>query len=136
MSKCRILVFGAGVIGSNLAADLFASGCDVTLLARGDWANCIEQKGLTIKSAFLPGKKTYRIPVIRGIIANDEFDVIFVVMRYSQLDATLETLNANISKISFSLGTISLPANFWKSCRRKMLCSHSTWQPDTVKQTG
>ena len=60
MSKCRILVFGAGVIGCNLAADLFASGCDVTLLARGEWADCIEKKGLTIKSAFLPGKKTYR----------------------------------------------------------------------------
>ena len=34
----RILVYGAGVIGANLAADLVASGRDVTLLARGAWA--------------------------------------------------------------------------------------------------
>ena len=77
MNKCRILVFGAGVIGSNLAADLFASGCDVTLLARGEWADIIEKTGLTIQSAFLPGKRTYRIPVIRELRADNEFDVIF-----------------------------------------------------------
>ena len=98
MSKCRILVFGAGVIGSSLAADLFASGCDVTLLARGEWADCIEQDGLIIKSAFLPGKKTCRVPVIRELREDDGFDVIFVVMRYTQLDSTLESLNANVSK--------------------------------------
>ena len=98
MSKCRILVFGAGVIGCNLAADMFASGCDVTLLARGEWADCIEQNGLTIKSAFFPGKKTYRIPVIRELREDDEFDVIFVVMRYSQIDSILGALKANVSK--------------------------------------
>ena len=31
----RILVFGAGVLGCNLANDLFRAGEDVTLLARG-----------------------------------------------------------------------------------------------------
>ena len=98
MSKCRILVFGAGVIGSNLAADLFASGCDVTLLARGEWADCIEQSGLTIKSAFFPSQRTYRIPIIRELRENDEFDVIFVVMRYSQIDSILGALKANVSK--------------------------------------
>ena len=30
----RILVFGAGVIGCNLARNLFRAGKDVTLLAR------------------------------------------------------------------------------------------------------
>lgn len=31
----KILVFGAGVLGCNLARNLFRAGKDVTLLARG-----------------------------------------------------------------------------------------------------
>ena len=33
----KILVFGAGVLGCNLARNLFRAGKDVTLLARGNW---------------------------------------------------------------------------------------------------
>ena len=32
----KILVFGAGVLGCNLARNLFRAGKDVTLLARGN----------------------------------------------------------------------------------------------------
>ena len=35
----KILVFGAGVLGCNLARNLFRAGRDVTLLARGSWAS-------------------------------------------------------------------------------------------------
>ncbi len=55
------------MIGSNLAADLFASGRDVTFLARGEWADTMEKGGLVIDPIFSPGKKTYRIPVIREL---------------------------------------------------------------------
>ncbi len=34
----KILVYGAGVLGCNLARNLFHAGKDVTLLARGNWA--------------------------------------------------------------------------------------------------
>ena len=33
----KILVFGAGVLGCNLARNFFRAGKDVTLLARGAW---------------------------------------------------------------------------------------------------
>ena len=94
----RILVYGAGVIGANLAADLFASGRDVTLLARGPWADTLERKGLTVKSAFFPGKRTYPIPVVRELKHDDEYDVIFVVLRFSQLESVLPILESNVSK--------------------------------------
>lgn len=94
----RILVYGAGVIGCNLAADLFSEGKDVTLLARGQWADTIEKKGLVIKSAFFFGSKTYRIPVIRELKEEDKYDVIFVVMRCTQFDSVIEILKNNISK--------------------------------------
>ena len=50
----KILVFGAGVLGCNLARNLFRAGKDVTLLARGKWAEEIRENGLRIKDKFSP----------------------------------------------------------------------------------
>ena len=94
----RILVYGAGVIGANLAADLVASGRDVTLLARGTWADTLAQNGLTIRPVFSLRKRTWRIPVIRELKSDDAYDVIFVVMRYTQLDSVIPTLLNNVSE--------------------------------------
>ena len=94
----RILVYGAGVIGANLAADLVASGRDVTLLARGPWADTLVKNGLTIRPVFSLRKRTWRIPVIRELKSDDAYDVIFVVMRYTQLDSVLPVLQNNVSK--------------------------------------
>ena len=45
----KILVYGTGVLGCNLARNLFHAGKDVTLLARGNWAEEIRKNGLRIK---------------------------------------------------------------------------------------
>ena len=94
----RILVYGAGVIGANLAADLYDSGRDVTLLARGRWAETLEQNGLVIDPIFSPRKRKYRIPVIRELKADDVYDVVFVVMRYTQMEQVIPILAANASQ--------------------------------------
>lgn len=91
----RILVFGAGVLGCNLARNLLRAGKDVTLLARGKWAEEIEKNGLRIKDKFTPRVSVSRIPVVRELKPEDRYDVIFVVLRYTQLDSILETLRAN-----------------------------------------
>ena len=59
----RILIYGAGVIGSNLAAELYSSGKDVTILARGDWADTLEKNDLNIAPIFSFRKRKYSIPV-------------------------------------------------------------------------
>ncbi len=94
----KILVFGAGVLGCNLARNLFRAGKDVTLLARGNWAEGIQKNGLRIKDKFSPRMSVSRIPVVTELKPDDTYDVIFVVMRYTQLDTILETLRANQTK--------------------------------------
>ena len=91
----RILVFGAGVLGCNLARNLLREGKDVTLLARGKWAGEIKKNGLRIKDRFSPRVSVSRIPVVTELKPEDRYDVIFVVLRYTQLDSILETLRAN-----------------------------------------
>ncbi len=41
----RILVYGAGVLGGNLANSLYRQGKNVTLLARGSWYEEIKRNG-------------------------------------------------------------------------------------------
>ena len=91
----KILVFGAGVLGCNLARNLFRAGKEVTLLARGDWAEEIRRNGLRIKDTFSPRVSVSRIPVVTALTPDDRYDVIFVVLRYTQLDAIMDTLRAN-----------------------------------------
>ena len=94
----KILVYGAGVLGCNLARNLFRAGKDVTLLARGNWAAEIKQNGLRIKDKFSPRTSVSRIPVVTKLAPDAQYDVIFVVLRYTQLDSVLDTLRENQTK--------------------------------------
>ncbi len=94
----RILIFGAGVLGCNLAKNLFDAKCDVTLLARGKRAEEIKKDGLRIKNKLTSRISVSRVSVINKLEADDGYDVIFVCVRYTQIDAVLEAIKANNSK--------------------------------------
>ena len=94
----KILVFGAGVLGCNLANDLFRAGKETTLLARGQWAEELQKNGLRIKDKFSPRLRVSRIPVVTQLAPEDRYDVIFAVVRYTQLESMIEILRANATK--------------------------------------
>ena len=94
----KILVYGAGVLGCNLARNLLRAGKDVTLLARGNWAAEIRRNGLRIKDKFSLRTSVSRIPVVTELAPDAMYDVIFVVLRYTQLDSVLDMLRANRTK--------------------------------------
>lgn len=100
----KILVFGAGVLGCNLARNLFRAGKDVTLLARGNWANEIKTNGLKIKNRFSPCMSVSRIRVATELKPEDSYDVIFAVVRYTQIEAILDTLRASRAKTILFVG--------------------------------
>jgi len=101
--RMRILVYGAGVLGGNLANSLYRQGKDVTLLARGEWYEEIKRNGLSIHHYF--GRKTNsKIPVINELKPDDKYNVIFVVVRYTQLDSILPILKENASKVIIFVG--------------------------------
>ncbi len=94
----KILIYGAGVIGCELAHMLIKAGNEVTLLARGEWKKILEERGLVIRHAVqLYTTKDY--PAVLGQLRSDDvFDLIFVVMQYSQLPAVLPVLAVNKTK--------------------------------------
>lgn len=94
----KILVYGVGVLGCNLARNLFRAGKDVTLLAREKWAEEIEKNGLRIKNKFSPRTSVSRVPVVTKLAPNDRYDVIFVVMRYTQLGSITDILRVSRTK--------------------------------------
>ena len=100
----KILVFGAGVLGCNLARNFFRAGKDVALLARGSWAVELQKNGLKIKDKFSPRMSVSRISVVTELKPTDRYDVIFVVLRYTQLDAIMETLRASQAKTIVFVG--------------------------------
>ena len=91
----KILIYGAGVLGCNLARNFFRAGKDVTLLARGSWAEEIKKNGLRINDKFSPFVSVTKVPVVTELKPEDDYDVIFVVMRCSQVWAVTETLRAS-----------------------------------------
>lgn len=92
----RILIIGAGVLGSNLAHSIKKSN-DVTILARNKTYENLKNNGLIIKHKL--GKKSVdHFNVIDKLEENDIYDVIFVVSRFSSLDRIVKIIEKNKSK--------------------------------------
>ena len=92
----RILIIGAGVLGSNLAHSI-KKGNDITILARNKTYENLKNNGLIIKHKL--GKKSVdHFNVIDKLDENDIYDVIFVVSRFSSLDSIVKIIEKNKSK--------------------------------------
>lgn len=108
----RILVIGAGVLGCNLAANLYRAGKNITLLARGLWYREIKTKGLTIKNKLSLRSANYPIQVIDRLNIKDRYDVIFVCVQFMQLDDLIPTLRQNPTKNVVFIGNNLKPNHY------------------------
>ena len=91
----RILIFGAGVIGSLYGALLAEAGYDVSVYARGRRLESLIRDGLLYKN----GGKIRKAPVrvLSKLEEEDCYDLILLTVRENQLHAALEELRQNIS---------------------------------------
>ncbi len=121
----KILFYGAGVIGSLYASELFSykdiiKECindeedkyqiedktlvEITILARGKRLEGIKKNGIIIDH-YLQKKETIEnVPVIETLEEEDVYDFIFVIMRKNQVLEILPNLQRNKSKNIIFLG--------------------------------
>lgn len=92
----RLLIYGAGVIGSVYALRFAQSGLDVTILARGQRLEELKRDGL--KYSDNGTIKQIPIPTIEKLDHDDIYDFIFVPVRYDQASSALSAIKPNRSK--------------------------------------
>ena len=101
----RILVYGAGVLGCELAHELIQNKKNVvTLLARGEWKERIDQKGLVIRHWAQRKTTIDRVQTIDTLAPEDCYDLVFVVMQAGQLPQVLPILKQNKSQYFVFVG--------------------------------
>ena len=90
----RLLIFGAGVLGTSCAAKLQACGHDVTILARGRRAVPVRDDGLMVQQR---GRGCLRArPSVTATLGPDQsYDYVLVLVRTDQVESVLPSLAAN-----------------------------------------
>lgn len=91
----RILIYGAGVIGSLYAALFAQAGFDTSLYARGKRLETLQTKGLL----YLKNDQVRKadVSVLSKLEDDDRYDFIFLTVRENQLLGALHELKTNQS---------------------------------------
>ena len=91
----RILFFGSGPLGSVYAHLLHENGRDVTVLARGERHDWLEQNGLVLLNELTGQESSSRVNVVNELKPEDEYDLVIVLIRKNKLLPVFEILAAS-----------------------------------------
>jgi 2-dehydropantoate 2-reductase len=103
----KILVYGAGVIGSLLAARLYEAGHDVSLLARGERLAALREHGIQLAEGKSSTIRQVPVPAVERPAG--PYDLIAVLVRAHQVDAVLETIAGHDGDVLFLLNWAAGP---------------------------
>ncbi len=101
MEMKKILVFGAGVLGSLYAARMHEAGLDVTLVARGQRYQDLKEHGVVLEEFASRQRTVTRVKVVDEMPRREAFDVCLVFVQRTQVEGALPTLAANPNIPSF-----------------------------------
>ena len=90
----RVLILGAGVIGSVYAGKLLQSGHQVMMLARGQRLADLRAHGLVLEDAESSRRTQLPVRAVETPGAGGRYDLVLVPVRAGQLTATLPILAA------------------------------------------
>lgn len=91
----KILVCGAGVIGTLYAAKLQESGHQVSVLARGQRLADIRTHGLALEDVVKGTRTTTAVDAVDKVAPEDSYDLALITVRRDQLAGVLPSLQAN-----------------------------------------
>jgi 2-dehydropantoate 2-reductase len=94
----KLLIYGAGVIGSIFGGKLAQNGYDVTILARGNRYNEIKENGIILYNPLNRKTIEIKIKVVDTLFENDFYDYIMVAVQNSQVGTILPILAKNKSQ--------------------------------------
>jgi 2-dehydropantoate 2-reductase len=91
----KILVYGAGPLGSLFAARLQAGGNDVSLLARGQRLNDLREHGIVLVDVQTKEEAVTHVNVVEELKPDNAYDLVLVIMRKNHVLQILPVLAAN-----------------------------------------
>jgi 2-dehydropantoate 2-reductase len=100
----KITVYGAGAIGTTLAAWLTRAGHDVSLLARGENARQLQQKSIRMLSDNKVLLDDTRVRVIETLGAAEDIDLLIITVKNFHLDACCQDIVNVIGRNTLVLG--------------------------------
>lgn len=86
----KLLVYGAGVLGSLFSARLHEAGLDVSLLARGERLAALRRHGVLLAEGDSPDVRRVAVPIVDHPAGG--YDLTVVLVRTHQVDAVLASL--------------------------------------------
>ena len=92
----RILVYGAGPVGTILAYMLQDAGLDVTVLARGQRLEYIQRYGVMLEPVGTERATSRKVDVIDRLFPEDAYDLVVVAVGKNHYSGVLPFLSANI----------------------------------------
>jgi len=91
----KILVYGAGPLGSLMATRLIEAGHDVYVLARGQRLSDLREHGIVLEYGTSGERSVTRANVVESLSSDDYYDLVMVVMRKNHALQILPILAAN-----------------------------------------
>ena len=88
----KILIIGAGVIGSVYAAYLTEAGIDITLLVRNNRLDDIRKNGIRLRHYFTKKEDCVHVKAITHLDESSDFELIIIIIRGDQWKELLPSL--------------------------------------------